>query len=180
MSEEAKWYVIHTYSGYENKVAKTIEKTVENRHLEELFPDIMIPTEKVTETHESKDGTKTEVQVERKTYPGYVLVKMVMNDETWHVVRNVRGVTSFVGPGSKPVPLSEAEVAKLCGVERVEVAPPAYGVGDTVRICDGMLEGFLGTVEAVAADNTTVRVKVMMFGREQVVELDTDQVELDA
>ena len=105
---------------------------------------------------------------------------MVMNDETWHVVRNVRGVTSFVGPGSKPVPLSDAEVAKLCGVERVEVAPPAYGVGDTVRICDGMLEGFLGTVEAVAADNTTVRVKVMMFGREQVVELDTDQVELDA
>ena len=156
MSEEAKWYVIHTYSGYENKVAKTIEKTVENRHLEELFQDIMIPTEKVTEIHENKDGDKTEVQVERKTYPGYVMVKMVMNDETWHVVRNVRGVTSFVGPGSKPVPLSEAEVIQLGG-ERSVAAAPAYQV-----------------------DNTKVKVKVIMFGREQVVELDTEQVELDA
>ncbi len=179
MSEEAKWYVIHTYSGYENKVAKTIEKTVENRHLEDLFPDIMIPTEKVTETHENKDGDKTEVQVERKTYPGYVMVKMVMNDETWHVVRNVRGVTSFVGPGSKPVPLSEAEVIRLGG-ERCVAAAPSYQVGDIVRICEGMLEGFSGTVETVSPDNTKVKVKVIMFGREQVVELDTEQVELDA
>ncbi len=179
MSEEAKWYVIHTYSGYENKVAKTIEKTVENRHLEELFQDIMIPTEKVTEIHENKDGDKTEVQVERKTYPGYVMVKMVMNDETWHVVRNVRGVTSFVGPGSKPVPLSEAEVIRLGG-ERCVAAAPSYQVGDIVRICEGMLEGFSGTVETVSPDNTKVKVKVIMFGREQVVELDTEQVELDA
>lgn len=179
MSEEAKWYVIHTYSGYENKVAKTIEKTVENRHLEELFQDIMIPTEKVTEIHENKDGDKTEVQVERKTYPGYVMVKMVMNDETWHVVRNVRGVTSFVGPGSKPVSLSEAEVIRLGG-ERCVAAAPSYQVGDIVRICEGMLEGFSGTVETVSPDNTKVKVKVIMFGREQVVELDTEQVELDA
>ena len=179
MSEEAKWYVIHTYSGYENKVAKTIEKTVENRHLEELFQDIMIPTEKVTEIHENKDGNKTEVQVERKTYPGYVMVKMVMNDETWHVVRNVRGVTSFVGPGSKPVPLSEAEVIRLGG-ERCVAAAPSYQVGDIVRICEGMLEGFSGTVETVSPDSTKVKVKVIMFGREQVVELDTEQVELDA
>lgn len=179
MSEEAKWYVIHTYSGYENKVAKTIEKTVENRHLEELFQDIMIPTEKVTEIHENKDGDKTEVQVERKTYPGYVMVKMVMNDETWHVVRNVRGVTSFVGPSSKPVPLSEAEVIRLGG-ERCVAAAPSYQVGDIVRICEGMLEGFSGTVETVSPDNTKVKVKVIMFGREQVVELDTEQVELDA
>lgn len=179
MSEEAKWYVIHTYSGYENKVAKTIEKTVENRHLEDLFPDIMIPTEKVAEIHENKDGDKTEVQVERKTYPGYVMVKMVMNDETWHVVRNVRGVTSFVGPGSKPVPLSEAEVIRLGG-ERCVAAAPSYQVGDIVRICEGMLEGFSGTVETVSPDNTKVKVKVIMFGREQVVELDTEQVELDA
>ena len=179
MSEEAKWYVIHTYSGYENKVAKTIEKTVENRHLEELFQDIMIPTEKVTEIHENKDGDKTEVQVERKTYPGYVMVKMVMNDETWHVVRNVRGVTSFVGPGSKPVPLSEAEVIRLGG-ERCVAAAPSYQVGDIARICEGMLEGFSGTVETVSPDNTKVKVKVIMFGREQVVELDTEQVELDA
>ncbi|MCI5811750.1 MAG: transcription termination/antitermination protein NusG [Clostridiales bacterium] len=179
MSEEAKWYVIHTYSGYENKVAKTIEKTVENRHLEELFQDIMIPTEKVTEIHENKDGDKTEVQVERKTYPGYVMVKMVMNDETWHVVRNVRGVTSFVGPGSKPVPLSEAEVIRLGG-ERCVAAAPSYQVGDIVRICEGMLEGFSGTVETVSPDSTKVKVKVIMFGREQVVELDTEQVELDA
>lgn len=178
MSEEAKWYVIHTYSGYENKVAKTIEKTVENRHLEELFQDIMIPTEKVTEIHENKDGDQTEVQVERKTYPGYVMVKMVMNDETWHVVRNVRGVTSFVGPGSKPVPLSEAEVIQLGG-ERTAAAAPAYQIGDIVRICEGMLEGFSGTVEAVSTDNTRVSVKVIMFGREQIVELDTEQVELD-
>ena len=179
MSEEAKWYVIHTYSGYENKVAKTIEKTVENRHLEELFQDIMIPTEKVTEIHENKDGDKTEVQVERKTYPGYVMVKMVMNDETWHVVRNVRGVTSFVDPGSKPVPLSEAEVIRLGG-ERFVAAAPSYQVGDIVRICEGMLEGFSGTVETVSPDSTKVKVKVIMFGREQVVELDTEQVELDA
>ena len=179
MSEEAKWYVIHTYSGYENKVAKTIEKTVENRHLEELFQDIMIPTEKVTEIHENKDGDKTEVQVERKTYPGYVMVKMVMNDETWHVVRNVRGVTSFVGPGSKPVPLSEAEVIRLGG-ERCVAAAPSYQVGDIVRICEGMLEGFSGTVETVSPDSTKVKVKVIMFGREQVVELDTEQVELDS
>ena len=174
-----RWYVIHTYSGYENKVAKTIEKTVENRHLEELFQDIMIPTEKVTEIHENKDGNKTEVQVERKTYPGYVMVKMVMNDETWHVVRNVRGVTSFVGPGSKPVPLSEAEVIRLGG-ERCVAAAPSYQVGDIVRICEGMLEGFSGTVETVSPDSTKVKVKVIMFGREQVVELDTEQVELDA
>ena len=179
MSEEAKWYVIHTYSGYENKVAKTIEKTVENRHLEELFQDIMIPTEKVTEIHENKDGDKTEVQVERKTYPGYVMVKMVMNDETWHVVRNVRGVTSFVGPGSKPVPLSEAEVIRLGG-ERCGAAAPSYQVGDIGRICEGMLEGLSGTVETVSPDSTKVKVKVIMFGREQVVELDTEQVELDA
>lgn len=179
MAEEAKWYVIHTYSGYENKVAKTIEKTVENYHLEDLFFGTMIPTEKVVETHEDKDGQKTEVEVERKTYPGYVLVKMIMNDETWHVVRNVRGVTSFVGPGSKPVPLSEAEVIQLGG-ERHVVAPPAYGIGDVVRICGGMLEGFSGTVEAISPDNTSVRVKVVMFGREQVVELDTEDVELDA
>ena len=160
-------------------MAKTIEKTVENRHLEELFQDIMIPTEKVTEIHENKDGDKTEVQVERKTYPGYVMVKMVMNDETWHVVRNVRGVTSFVGPGSKPVPLSEAEVIRLGG-ERCVAAAPSYQVGDIVRICEGMLEGFSGTVETVSPDNTKVKVKVIMFGREQVVELDTEQVELDA
>ena len=160
-------------------MAKTIEKTVENRHLEELFQDIMIPTEKVTEIHENKDGDKTEVQVERKTYPGYVMVKMVMNDETWHVVRNVRGVTSFVGPGSKPVPLSEAEVIRLGG-ERCVAAAPSYQVGDIVRICEGMLEGFSGTVETVSPDSTKVKVKVIMFGREQVVELDTEQVELDA
>ena len=179
MADNANWYVVHTYSGYENKVAKTIEKTVENRHLEELFQDIMIPTEKVTEIHENKDGDKTEVQVERKTYPGYVMVKMVMNDETWHVVRNVRGVTSFVGPGSKPVPLSEAEVIRLGG-ERCVAAAPSYQVGDIVRICEGMLEGFSGTVETVSPDSTKVKVKVIMFGREQVVELDTEQVELDA
>jgi len=173
MSEGAKWYVIHTYSGYENKVAATIEKTVENLSLEDVIQGVMIPLEKVTEL--DKEGKQQEV--ERKVFPGYVLVKMVMNDETWHVIRNVRGVTSFVGPGSKPVALTEHEVEKW-GAEKHEISVN-YKVGDTVRVSDGPLEGFIGTVEEISLDKNRVRVTVSMFGRETSVELELSQVEVE-
>jgi transcriptional antiterminator NusG len=173
MADEAKWYVIHTYSGYENKVATTIEKTVENRGLQNLICGVMIPTETVTEV---KDDKRAEVQ--RKVFPGYVLVKMVMNDESWHVVRNIRGVTSFVGPGSKPVPLTDSEVEKL-GVERHEIQI-SYQVGDRVHITDGPLEGFIGTVEDISPDKNKVRVILSLFGRDTSVELETSQVEAES
>ena len=147
MPEEAKWYVVHTYSGYENKVASNLEKTVENRHIQDLIQEIRVPTEIVTEI---KDNKKREV--ERKIFPGYVLVKMVLTDESWYVVRNIRGCTGFVGPSSKPIPLSDEEIARL-GVEKKEVEV-SYGVGDTVNIIDGPL-----------------------FGRETPVELELDQAE---
>jgi len=173
MSEGAKWYVIHTYSGYENKVAATIEKTVENLSLEDVIQGVMIPLEKVTEL--DKEGKQQEV--ERKVFPGYVLVKMVMNDETWQVIRNVRGVTSFVGTGSKPVALTEQEVEKW-GAEKHEISVN-YKVGDTVRVSDGPLEGFIGTVEEISLDKNRVRVTVSMFGRETSVELELSQVEVE-
>ena len=169
MSENAHWYVVHTYSGYENKVAATIEKTVENRKLHDLIQTIFVPVEEVTEVTDSKRKT-----VERKVFPGYVLIKMIMSDESWHVVRNIRGVTGFVGPGSKPVPLTEDEVAAL-GVEKHEITVN-YAVGDNVRITDGPLEDFVGLVEDIALDKDRVRVVVSMFGRETPVELELDQV----
>ena len=165
-----KWYVLHTYSGYENTVKATIEKYVENRNMHELIHEISIPLETVTEITDS--GPK---DVERKVFPGYVLVKMVMNDETWHVVRNIRGVTGFLGEGNKAIPLSEADVAAL-GVEKREVVV-SYELGDTVRITDGALESFLGIVDEIDLDNGKVRVVVSMFGRETPVELELDQVE---
>ncbi len=170
MTETAKWYVVHTYSGYENKVAATIEKAVENRKLHDLIVSVNVPTEEVTEVTDSKRKT-----VERKVFPGYVLVKMVMTDESWHVVRNTRGVTGFVGPGSKPVALTEQEVAAL-GVEKHEIVVN-YAVGDSVKIADGPLTGFIGVVEEIALDKNRVRVVVSMFGRETPVELELDQVE---
>ena len=172
MAAEARWYVIHTYSGYENKVATTIEKTVENHGLQDLILEVMIPVEKVTEI---KDNRQEEIT--RKVFPGYVLVKMVMNDESWHIVRNIRGVTSFVGPGSKPVPLTEQEVIKL-GVERDEVIV-SVAAGDRIRITDGPFEGFMGIVEALSDDKRKVKVKISMFGRDTSVELDTVDVEAD-
>ena len=170
MPEEAKWYVVHTYSGYENKVASNLEKTVENRHIQDLIQEIRVPTEIVTEI---KDNKKREV--ERKIFPGYVLVKMVLTDESWYVVRNIRGCTGFVGPSSKPIPLSDEEIARL-GVEKKEVEV-AYGVGDTVNIIDGPLDGFTGIVEEIDTEKDMVKVKVSMFGRETPVELELDQVE---
>ncbi len=171
MSDSAKWYVVHTYSGYENKVGSNLATIVENRSLQDLIQDIKIPTEKVTEI---KDNVKREV--ERKVFPGYVLVKMVLNDETWHIVRNTRGVTGFVGSGSRPEPLTEAEVEKL-GMEKHEVEVN-YAVGDSVRIVDGPLEGFVGTVDELDVDKNRVRVVVSMFGRETPVELELDQAEV--
>lgn len=170
MAEHANWYVVHTYSGYENTVKATIEKYVENRNMHELIHEISIPLETVTEITEN--GPK---DVERKVFPGYVLVKMVMNDETWHIIRNIRGVTGFLGEGNKAIPLSEADVAAL-GVEKREIVV-SYQLGDTVRITDGALESFLGTVDEIDLDNSKVRVVVSMFGRETPVELELDQVE---
>ena len=170
MAEHANWYVVHTYSGYENTVKATIEKYVENRHLQDLIHEISIPLETVTEITEN--GPK---DVQRKVFPGYVLVKMIMTDETWHVGRNIRGVTGFLGSGNKPIPLSEDDIASL-GVEKREIVVQ-YQVGDNVRITDGALESFLGVVEEIDLDHGKVRVMVSMFGRETPVELELDQIE---
>ncbi|MCI9557140.1 transcription termination/antitermination protein NusG [Oscillospiraceae bacterium 50-16] len=170
MADSANWYVVHTYSGYENTVKATIEKYVENRSMQDLIHEISIPLETVTEI--TDNGPK---DVERKVFPGYVLVKMVMNDETWHVVRNIRGVTGFLGEGNKAIPLSEADVAAL-GVEKREIVV-SYQEGDSVRITDGALESFLGIVEELDLEHNKVRVMVSMFGRETPVELELDQVE---
>lgn len=171
MSEEAKWYVVHTYSGYENKVASNLATTVENRRLQDWIKDISVPTETVVEI---KDNKKKEV--ERKLFPGYVLVKMVMTDESWFVVRNIRGCTGFVGPNGKPVPLTEEEIASL-GVEQKQVEIE-YAVGDTVRIIDGPLEGFSGVVDEIDREKNKTRVTISMFGRETPVELELEQAEL--
>ncbi|MCI8594007.1 MAG: transcription termination/antitermination protein NusG [Oscillospiraceae bacterium] len=170
MADNANWYVVHTYSGYENTVKTTIEKYVENRGLRDAILEISIPMETVTEI--TDNGPKT---VERKVFPGYVLVKMVMSDEAWHIIRNIRGVTGFVGSGTKPIPLTEDEIAAL-GVEKREIVVN-YAVGDSVKITDGALESFLGTVEEIDLDRAKVRVVVSMFGRETPVELELDQVE---
>lgn len=171
MADEAKWYVVHTYSGYENKVASNLDKTVENRQMQDLIQEIRVPTETVTEITEA--GKRKEV--ERKIFPGYVIVKMVMTDESWYAVRNIRGCTGFVGPSSKPIPLTEDEVSRL-GIEKrtVEVS---YQVGDSVNIVDGPLEGFIGLVEEMDVEKNRVRVVVSMFGRDTPVELELDQAE---
>ncbi|NLM75891.1 MAG: transcription termination/antitermination protein NusG [Clostridiaceae bacterium] len=170
MSEEAKWYVVHTYSGYENKVKANIEKIVENRGMQDYILDIVVPME---EQIEIKDGKKKATL--KKIFPGYVLIKMIMNDDSWYVVRNIRGVTGFVGPGSKPVPLSDEEV-KMMGVEQTETVVD-YEVGDIVRVIEGPLENFIGTVEEISVDKKKVRVMVSMFGRETPVELDFIQIQ---
>ena len=174
---EAKWYVVHTYSGYENKVKTNIEKAIETQHLEEQILDVRVPMVEVTET---KDGVKK--QVSKKMYPGYVLIEMIMNDETWYVVRNTRGVTGFVGPGSKPVPLSEAEVkAYLLGgsTEKVNVEVD-FEVGDTLSVVDGTWKDTVGVVKSINTKKQTVTISVEMFGRETPVEIDfTDVRKMD-
>ena len=171
-SNEALWYVVHTYSGYENKVATDLQTMVENRRLQDLICDIKVPTEMVPEI---KDGK--ERMVEHKLFPGYVLVKMVMNDDTWYVVRNTRGCTGFVGPESKPEPLTEAEVAKM-GVETTVDLEVEYKVGDTVEITAGPMEGSVGTVDEIDIPARKVRVRITMFGRELPAELELHQVKL--
>ena len=171
MSESAKWYVVHTYSGYENKVATNLETIVENRKLQDLIQEIRIPTETVVEVKNNKKR-----EVERKIFSGYVLIKMVMTNETWYVVRNVRGCTGFVGPDSKPVPLNDDEVDAL-GMEKKEVILN-YQQGDNVKIIDGPLDGFIGIVDSLDVDNNSVKVIISMFGRETPVELELDQVEI--
>ncbi len=176
-STQARWYVVHTYSGYENKVKTSLEKAIENRGMSAYFFDIQIPMETVVE----QDGDK-EREIEDKVFPSYVLIKMIMSDESWHVVRNIRGVTGFVGPGSKPIPLTDAEVASL-GIESEENAPQeavtvklAFEVGDTVKIGSGLLEGSTAVVEEISADMSKVRVTASMFGRSTSIELDIKDV----
>ena len=171
MSENAKWYVIHTYSGYENAVKTSIEKFVTGRNMEDMILQMEIPVETVKEVTESGE-TK---EVERKVFPGYVLIKMVMTDDTWHLVRNVRGVTGFVGSANKPIPLTEDEVLAM-GMEKHEDVV-GYNVGDHVRIVDGPLASFTGVVEEIEPEKNQVSVMVSMFGRETPVELELDQVE---
>lgn len=170
MAEEAKWYVVHTYSGYENAVAAAITKAAENRRMQDLIHEVSIPMETVTEITEK--GPK---EVERKVFPGYVLVKMVMTDDSWHLVHAVRGATGFVGADGKAVPLTDEEIISL-GVERREVKV-GYNVGDTVKVVDGALSGFSGTVDELDITKNRVRVVVSMFGRETPIDLELDQVE---
>lgn len=172
MAESAKWYVVHTYSGYENAVKTAIEKSVANRRLEDMILDLRVPMETVTEiTEEGKSK-----EVERKIFPGYVLVKMIMTDDTWHLIRNIRGVTGFVGSANNAIPLTEEEVFAL-GMEKHEVVV-LYQVGDRVKITDGPLATFIGTVDEIDAEKNKVCVVVSMFGRETPVELELDQVEV--
>ena len=171
MADTARWYVVHTYSGYENAVKTTIEKAIVNRKMQDLILEVSIPMETVTEIGDNNQ-VKT---VERKVFPGYVLVKMIMTDESWLLVRNVRGVTGFVGSANKAIPLTEEEVLAL-GVEKREIKV-GFEVGDKVRVTEGPLEGFFGVVDDIELDKSRVRVIVSMFGRETPVDLEFDYVE---
>ena len=168
---EAKWYVIHTYSGYENKVKTTLETVIENRRLQEMIQEVSVPME---EQIEVKDGKKKTVM--KKIYPGYVLVKMVYTEEVWYIVRNTRGVTGFVGPSSsKPVPLSDEELM-IMGLESNWVPTVDYSVGDSVRLVSGPFSDCIGVVEEINHEKHSVRVRISMFGRETPIELDFAQV----
>ncbi len=169
--EEAKWYVIHTYSGYENKVKSNIESIVENRNMQDKIMEIRLPEEEVTEIKDDKQKT-----VKRKVFPGYLFIKMVMDSESWYVVRNTRGVTSFVGPGSKPVPLTDEEIEGLALETRTVQFD--LSIGDTVRICEGPLADFVGEITQINEAEQKFIVVVSMFGRETPVELEYGQAEL--
>ena len=161
---EANWYVVHTYSGYENKVKVNIDKTIENRGLQDQILEVSVPLQNVTEI---KNGVRKQVQ--KKLFPGYVLLNMVMNDDTWYVVRNTRGVTGFVGPGSKPVPLTEAEM-KAMGVANEEIELD-FEVGDTVTVMSGAWENYQGIVKSINESKQTVTISIDVFGRETPVEI---------
>ena len=170
-ARDAKWYVVHTYSGHENKVKANIEKMVENRGMEDDIFEVAVPTEEYVDTKTGKPKVK-----ERKLFPGYVLVKMIINDESWYLVRNTRGVTGFVGPASKPVPLSPEEVKEL-GVQEAIIPTVDFVVKDVVKVVSGPFENFMGTIDSINLDKGKVKVYVSMFGRETLVELDFNQIE---
>jgi transcriptional antiterminator NusG len=169
-SEGPKWYVVHTYSGHENKVKANIEKLVENREMQDIVFEVQVPTEEHVEIKDGKKKIK-----EKKKFPGYVIIKMIMTDESWYLVRNTRGVTGFVGPGTKPIPLSDDEVKGL-GV--MEVLPMMnIAKGDAVKVTEGPFENFMGTVDEIHEEKRKLKVFISMFGRETLVELDFEQVE---
>ncbi len=167
---EPRWYVVHTYSGYENKVKTDLEKTVKNRELENYFFDIVVPMEEQIEIKEGKRKANL-----KKVFPGYVLIKMIVTEESWYIVRNTRGVTSFVGQGTDPIPLTNEEIRNM-GFEAV-VVNVDYDVNDSVKVVNGPLSGFVGTVQEINKDKHKVKVLVSMFGRETPVELEFSQVE---
>jgi len=171
MDEEARWFVVHTYSGYENKVKANIEKIIENRNMQDQIIEVMVPVQNMIEI---KNGMRKTVQ--RKVFPGYVLIKMFMNDDTWYVVRNTRGVTSFVGPGSKPVPLTEREIISM-GIEEGEIELEVVA-GDSVRVISGPFEGSIGFVKEANQHKHTAIVKLSVFGRETPVELNFTQIQV--
>lgn len=166
----ARWYVVHTYSGYENKVKADLEKTIKNRELEEFFFDIIVPMEEQIEIKDGKRKTNL-----RKVFPGYVLIKMIVTEESWYIVRNTRGVTGFVGSGTDPIPLTDSEIRNM-GFDEVPVNID-YGVNDNVQVVNGPLEGFVGTVQEINKEKQKVKVLVSMFGRETPVELEFSQVQ---
>ncbi len=169
-SKEPKWYVVHTYSGHENKVKVNLEKLVENRGMQDLVLQVIVPTEDRVEFKDNQRTVKT-----RKIFPGYVLVKMIVTNESWYLVRNTQGVTGFVGQGSEPIPLSDEEVRRL-GIEKTVVVLDIE-VGDMVKIISGPFKGFTGVVEELNTDRQTLKTKVDMFGRSTPVELEFDQVD---
>ena len=168
--KEPKWYVVHTYSGYENKVKTDLEKTIKNRELEDFFFDIVVPMEEQIEIKEGKRKTNL-----KKVFPGYVLIKMIVTEESWYIVRNTRGVTGFVGSGTDPIPLTNEEIRNM-GFE-IAVVNVDYDVNDTVRVINGPLATFIGTVQEINKEKNKVKVLVSMFGRETPVELEFSQVE---
>ena len=173
-SNEARWYVVHTYSGYENKVKTNLEKIIENRGIQDQIIEVKVPVEKIVETN--SDGVQKETEL--KLFPAYVFVKMIMTDETWHVVRNITGSTGFVGPGSRPVPLTDSEVEAL-GVETSNVETSKFAKGDEVKITVGPMAGFTGKVDSVSENGKKITVLASVFGRETPVELDASSVELN-
>ena len=167
---EPRWYVVHTYSGYENKVKTDLEKTIKNRELEDFFFDIIVPMEEQIEIKDGKRKTNL-----KKVFPGYVLIKMIVTEESWYIVRNTRGVTGFVGSGTDPIPLTNEDIRNM-GFEAV-VINVDYGINDSVKVVNGPLSGFIGTVQEINKDKNKVKVLVSMFGRETPVELEFSQVE---
>ena len=168
--KEPKWYVVHTYSGYENKVKTDLEKTIKNRELEDFFFDIVVPMEEQIEIKDGKRKTNL-----KKVFPGYVLIKMIVTEESWYIVRNTRGVTGFVGSGTEPIPLTNEEIRNM-GFEAVPVNVD-YELGDSVRVMTGPFENFIGNVQEISKEKHKVKVLVSMFGRETPVELEFAQVQ---